>query len=924
MSGRAWHAMETAEVLAVLGVRDGEGLDSGEARRRLGVAGPNVLRERPPDPWWHLLLAQFQDFMVLVLLVAAGVSWAMGERADAYTIIAIVVLNALLGFAQEYRAEEALAALRQLAAPVARVRRDGRVQPVPAAEVVPGDVLVLEAGDRVPADARLLRAHALAVTEAALTGESVPVAKDARWRGPAETPLGDRRNMVYMGTVVTRGRGDAVVVATGMETEVGRIAGLIQEAEEGPTPLQRRLAQLGRWLVAVSVALCSVVVLAGALRGEPFARMFLTGVSLAVAAIPEGLPAIVTVALAVGVQRMIRRRAIVRRLQAVETLGCATAILSDKTGTLTRNEMMVRAVWAGGRLYEVTGDGYRPEGEFLLEGRRADPEGHPALLRTLAGGALCTNAVLLPPRAGGRGRPGRDGRRGWSIQGDPTEGALLVAAAKAGRDPARLRAAWETLAEAPFTPERRRMSVVVRDRAGGDLSLYLKGAPDTVLARCTRILGADGRERPLAESDRRVVAATADRLAAQALRVLAVALRQVPPQLARQPDALGEAADALEEDLTFAGLVGMIDPPRPEVRRAVAAASRAGIRTVMITGDHPATARAVACELGIARAGDPVLTGSDLDRLTDRELEEAAGRVRVFARVSPAHKLRIVRAFRARGEVVAMTGDGVNDAPAVKEADIGIAMGLSGTDVTREASQLVLADDNYATIVAAVEEGRGIYDNIRKFIRYLLSCNTGEVLTMFLAAVSRLPLPLLPIQILWVNLVTDGLPALALGVDPPDPDVMRRPPRPPDEGVFARGLGRRILTRGLVIGLSTLGLFVWGLRTGDVTRARTLAFTGLVLAQLVHVFDCRSETRSIWEVGWYSNPWLVAAVASSLLLLLASVYWPPLAVVMETAPLALRDWAVVAAVAGAPQALLVLRALAPVRGIPYLPTSSTR
>ncbi len=560
--------------------------------------------------------------------------------------------------------------------------------------------------------------------------------------------------------------------------------------------------------------------------------------------------------------------------------------------------MMVRAIYAGGHAYEVTGDGYRPAGEFRLAGERVQPGGQPALMQLLCGGALCSNAVLEESRA--------RSARTWSVQGDPTEGALVVAAAKAGYTETKLGDRYQKQGEAPFSSERRRMSVLVRDRLSGEQVLHVKGAPDTVLGLCTQRLDDRGRVVALQETDRRAIMAEVDRLAGQALRVLAMACRSGPGK--------GDP-EAMEHNLVFMGLAGMIDPPRSEVKRAVQEATLAGIRTAMITGDHPATALAVARELGIATAGAGALTGADLERMSDGDLVAAAGTVRVFARVSPQHKLRIVRAFKARGEIVAMTGDGVNDAPAVKEADIGVAMGRTGTDVTREASQLVLADDNYATIVAAVEEGRGIYENIRKFIRYLLSCNTGEVLTMFLAAVARLPLPLLPIQILWVNLVTDGLPAMALGVDPTDPDAMRRPPRRPDEGVFSRGLGRKILGRGLLIGISTVGMFVWGLwdsGPGDpaaLARARTLALATLVMCQLFHVFDCRSERRSIWEIGWFSNPWLVAAVTLSTAMLMAAVYFRPLARVMETVPLSLFEWLVILGVAGAAEAVVALRRL---------------
>jgi len=964
---KPWHRMGADEVSAALGSDVAAGLSPEECRKRLQEFGPNLLEGAPPVPWWRILLAQFQDLMVIVLLVATAISYGMGETADAITIVVIVVLNALLGFVQEYRAERSLEALKDLTAPTARVRRGGQELTVAARDLVPGDLLLVEAGDRVPADARLVEGSGLEVEEAALTGESLPVRKSAAWVGGEDVPLGDRRNMLYMGTNVTRGRGAALVVATGMETEMGRIAGLIQEVAEEETPLQRRLAQLGKWLVAGCLAVCAVVVLAGLLREDALTRsglsqLFLAGVSLAVAAIPEGLPAIVTVSLALGVQRMIRRSAIVRKLQAVETLGCATVICSDKTGTLTKNEMMVRTAWVAGRRYTVTGDGYRPAGEFLLDDRPVNPQEDPDLAQALKSAALCSNARLIPAgrdRRGGR-RKARAGALGaaapgrgeYAIQGDPTEGALVVAAQKGGYRLPALQERYPRVVEVPFESERRRMSVLTGADGGGH-AVHVKGAPDVILELSTHLL-RDGRIVPLTDADREAILAENLRMAGDALRVLAVAFRPWPgggpagrngqagraasatrpegpagpgEQEGLSPEALAdlgtdEAAAVLERDLVFLGLFGMIDPPRPEVKKAVAAANRAGIRTVMITGDHPATALAVARELGIAGPGDRAMTGQELDQLTGSQLMDAVQECRVFARVSPQHKLQIVRALKALGEVVAMTGDGVNDAPAVKEADIGIAMGRTGTDVTKEASAMILADDNYATIVAAVEEGRGIYDNIRKFIRYLLSCNTGEVLTMFLAAIMRMPLPLLPIQILFVNLVTDGLPAMALGVEPTDPDVMRRPPRSPDEGVFARRLGIKILGRGVLIGLGTLTAFLIAFFTIPGTPgvapyddpavlgpARTMALATLVCAQLIHVFDCRSEHRAIWETPLSHNPWLVAAVASSLTALLLAVYWPPLAAVFGTAPLTLWQWLVVLLLASAGEVLVAIRRL---------------
>lgn len=918
MANRDWHCLLAGEVLHILEADPLEGLDPGKAVLRLAEVGPNQLKEQARASLFALFFEQFKDFMVMVLLVATGISWALGEVVDALTIVAIVILNAVLGFIQEFRAEKSMEALRKLTAPVAKVVRGGQEIQVQARDLVPGDLLVIETGDRLPADGRLLESHTLEIEEAALTGESIPVKKQADWLAHGDIPLGDRKNMVFMGTSVTRGRGLAAVVATGMDTEMGYIAGMIQEVEESETPLQQRLEQLGRWLVVACLGICAVVVATGVLRGESPYKMFLAGVSLAVAAIPEGLPAIVTVALAIGVQRMIRRNAVVRKLQAVETLGCATVICSDKTGTLTRNEMMVRAVWTGDALYDVEGDGYRPQGDFKRDGRSVNPPGEPDLSQTLQSSLLCSNAKLVrgkPPtlslkrliRTGSWNAPSE-----WQVSGDPTEGALVVAAAKAGYDQNWAHREWERILEIPFESDRRRMTVATRDRKG-NLILHLKGAPDSVLNLCDRYLLA-GKAVPLSAAKKEEIAGVNEKLAGKALRVLGIAFRPVD-SLGTEPDP-----ESLESGMVFLGLVGMIDPPRPEVRKAVELAQGAGVRTVMITGDHPATAQAIAREMGILRKGDYTITGATLDTLADEDIEVLAPETSVYARVSPQHKLRIVRALKRRGDIVAMTGDGVNDAPAVKEADIGVAMGKTGTDVTKEASSMVLSDDNYATIVAAIEEGRAIYDNIRKFIRYLLSCNTGEVLTMFLAAVLGLPLPLIPIQILWVNLVTDGLPAMALGVDPPDPDVMRRPPRPPEEGVFARRLGYKILGRGILIGLGTLATFMygWKLADGGLQEARTMAFATLVMAQLIHVFDCRSERRSIFEIGFFSNPYLVGAVALSVSMLLAAIYMPFMQPAFQTYPLSPGDWLLVLLAAGAGEFLISARRTLVYKGVPRI------
>jgi Ca2+-transporting ATPase len=887
---QVWHTLEPNEVLLALRTDGRRGIEPDEALNRLSEAGPNELESAPPTPWWRIFLNQFRDFMVLVLLAATAISFALHETGDAITIVAIVLMNAVLGFLQEFRAERAVDTLKALTAPVARVVRGGEIQQVEARTLVPGDVMVLEAGDRVPADARLLEAWALEVDESALTGESHPVLKTVEAVRDPALPIGDRRSLLYMGTALTRGRARAVVVATGMRTEMGRIAHLIDTAEEEPTPLQRRLEQLGKILVGLSLAIVLVVVVTGIVRGEPLYQMFLTGVSLAVAAIPEGLPAIVTVALALGIQRMIRSHAIVRRLPAVETLGSVTVIASDKTGTLTKNQMTAVAVLAGGQEYgRAPGGGLR---DLAGQGPGDDVS---LLMRAVI---LSSTAAL--DEAGDAGSA--------SGTGDPTELALLRAAWEAGEVPSRVRAEHQILGEIPFESERRRMAVAVRDRKE-QAFVYVKGAPDVVLGLC-RFVREDGRLVPLDAGRRTRVTEANERMAGEALRVLAVAYRP----LGAQP---GQDAE-WERDLVLLGLVGMIDPPRPEAIDAVRQCHRAGIRTIMITGDHPKTAAAIARQMGILTdAGDgEVVTGRDLDGMDDQVLADTVLSARVFARVSPPHKLRVVRALKRLGHVVAMTGDGVNDAPAVKEADIGVAMGITGTDVTKEASAMILTDDNFATIVRAVREGRAIYDNIRKFIRYLLSCNVGEVLVMFLAAFLGLPLPLLPIQILFVNLVTDGLPAMALGVDPPAPGGMERPPRPPGESIFARGLGSKIAIRGMLIGVATLAVFAWAIGAGGlgIREARTLALATLIMSQLFHVFDARAEDRNFLEVGLWSNPWAVLAVSTSVAMLLAIVYQPGLRELFRTDPLTLSDWALVVVASGFIQIASAIRQLvAPVR-----------
>jgi Ca2+-transporting ATPase len=886
--------MPFSDIIRHFGVSLDKGLSGDEATGRLRKNGHNVLAEKKKVSPIVLFLYQFRDFMVLVLLGATLLSAVLGEYTDALVIMVIVVVNAVLGFVQEYRAEQSLEALRELTAPTARVLRGGVRHDIPAEELVPGDIVIIEAGDKIPADIRLGEVRQLSVNEASLTGESEPVVKQTEAIDDGGVSLGDRVNMAFMGTMAVGGRASGVVVATGMQTEMGRVAHLIQEAEDDDTPLQKRLEQMGRLLVIGCVIVCGVVVAMGVAQGLPAYKMFMAGVSLAVAAIPEGLPAVVTIALAVGVQRMVRKNAIVRRLPAVETLGCATVICSDKTGTLTQNKMNVTNIWAGGRDFRMEGEGYNPQGKFLSGEQPVRPDQDPGLLLALTVAVLCNNAQLR--KGDVEVKPMWRGTRKseWEVRGDPTEGALVVAGARAGLWREDLELQMERTGEVPFDGTRKKMSVLYRGAKGN--TLYVKGAPETVITRCRKIF-YEGRVMDFSPALQKQVIMQNETMASMALRNLAVAYR--PGISGRQ-----EPGEHMEQDLIFVGIFGMMDPPRPEVLPAIKKCHTAGIKTVMITGDHKITAMAIARKLRLLPPNGHVLTGGELDQLSDHQLENVVNETYVYARVTPEHKLRIVRALKRRGHVVAMTGDGVNDAPAVKEADIGIAMGKTGTDVTREAAALVLADDNFTTIVNAVEEGRSIYDNIRKFIRFLLACNTGEILTMFIAMLVGLPLPLRAIQILWINLVTDGLPAMALGVDPTEPGVMDRRPRSPQEGIFARGLWQKILGRGTLIGITTVLIFAWSLEQGmDVDGARTMSFVTLIVTQLFYVFTCRSESRSVWQVGVLGNPWLIAAVFSSFGLLLVVLYHPLISSVFATIPLNAEQWALIVVASTIPAVL---------------------
>ena len=907
----AWHALAAADVLQRLESDEAAGLSEALAAERLAELGPNQLRESPPPPWWRKLLRQFQELVILILLAAAVISAVVGEWADAAAIVAIVLVNGLIGFLQEERARRALAALKQLSAPEARVTRGGAARSLPADQLVPGDRIELEAGDNVPADARLLRTASLRVTESALTGESEPVGKQADAEVAPAAGLGDRTTMVHAGTVVAAGHAVAVITQTAMQTELGRIASLLSQSEPEQTPLQRRLGELGRLLIIVCLVVVGVIFLLEVSRGGGLLEVLMRSVSLAVAAVPEGLPAVVTLVLAIGLQRMVARNALVRRLPSVETLGSVTVICSDKTGTLTRNEMTVRELVTPTGRYAVSGAGYDPHGRFS---RLSDDGGEPtqvtarddAGLRRLLSIALrCNNATI---------RPTGDGAT-WQVVGDPTEGALVVAARKAGLGGDE--ADEPILLEKPFDSERKLMSVVVR-RAAGPL-VYTKGAPEVLLARCTAEQ-RHGEVVPLTDGRRAEILAAAAGMADRALRVLAHAWRELEPHnglLLPEQGGGGESptADIAEQDLVFAGLAGMIDPPREEARAAVETCRSAGLRPVMITGDHPATAVAIGRELRLVDDADAdrSVTGADLDSLDDATLVETVGRVAVFARVSAEHKLRVVKAWQQRGEVVAMTGDGVNDAPAVRAADIGIAMGVTGTDVTKEASDMVLTDDNFVSIISAVEEGRGIYDNIQKFIHYLLSCNAGEVILMFVAAVAGWPAPLAAIQILWLNLVTDGLPALALGLEPPERDIMSRQPRPPREPVIPLGRGLLILTHGLLVAAVSIAAF-WLTWQGEACReaeARTITFCVAAFAQLFFAIGCRSERQTSFGLGFLTNPWLLVAILLSGLLQLAVVMLPGVQSVFEIEQALEAEWGLVLGLALVPVTVIELVKLLP-------------
>ncbi|MGH2581568.1 MAG: cation-translocating P-type ATPase [Anaerolineales bacterium] len=894
----AWHQLGREEVAEKLASSQDRGLSVEEAKQRLEKYGLNRLEEAPPKRFITMLWEQLNSFVIYLLFAAAIISMILGEWVEAAAVMAIVVLNAGFGIAQERRAEQALAALRKLASPDAQVLRDGRRLTIPSYEVVPGDVVFVEAGNYIPADIRLFEAVNLRIEEAALTGESVPVEKTAARLEQADVALGDRINTAFMGTLVAYGRGRGIVVATRMRTQVGLIATMLQSVHHEPTPLQRRLEELGRWLGWAVLAICTIVFLVGWLRGQPALEMFEVAVTLAIAAVPEGLPAVVTISLALGMREMIRHNALIRRLSSVETLGSATVIGSDKTGTLTQNAMTVTSVWVDGRRVEISGSGYVPHGELSFGGKPLDVLKNSGVLSALWVAALNNDAVLEPSGES-------EDQATFRVVGDPTEAAMLVAAAKVDRTYTDLRDNYPRVQEIPFDAQRKRMTTIheIVEPHTDDLSPFadrdekqnwhvvaVKGAPDLLLELCGEYLTIDDHRATLTDEKRKQVLEANDRMAQDALRVIAVAyklVKDVPAKL---------VAEELERDLVFVGLLGMIDPPRAEVAEAMEKALIAGIRTVMITGDYPQTARAIALQIGlISKDSDKVLSGANLNEMSDEQLRNEIGNTSVFARVSPEHKVRIVNALRANGNVVAMTGDGINDAPALKQADIGVAMGITGTDVAKETADMVLTDDNYRSIVSAVEQGRVIYSNIRKFVFFLLSCNTAEIAIVFSAVMMDLPSPLAPIQLLWLNLLTDGAPALALGTEKGDPDVMKQKPRPKDEPIVDGEMRIGILVQTIIKTVATLTAYLIGLNLYPTAEshnlvAETMAFVTLGLCELFRAYTARSEHYSVFYGGIFGNRNMNLAVFISAFLLLLVVYFPPLNPVFDTAPMLLEHW----------------------------------
>lgn len=871
-----WYQLDEERVEQKLHVTSNQGLTIKQVETRRKEFGQNVVEGEKNTSRWLLFLKQFQDFMVLILLAATLIAGMLGEYVDAIAIMIIVLANGFFGYFQEQKAEKSLEKLKELSAPIASVLRDGEWEKIYSKDIVVGDVLRINSGDRISADVRIVKANGLETEESALTGESQPVMKNSAAINKESVEASDQINMGFMGTLVTRGSGLGIVVGTGMNTMVGQIASLMVKTKKMVTPLEHKLAELGKVLIVVVFVLTALVVGIGVHQGHPIYDMFLAGISLAVAAIPEGLPAIVTVALSLGVQRMIKRKAIVRKLSAVETLGCTSVICSDKTGTITENQMTAKNIFLNNEHIQISGDGYDVNGHYFLNDEKIERD-HPNLELMLLYGSLCNHATL-------KVKKGK-----YIVDGDPTDGALLIAARKMGLMHT-IGDNYRIIKEIPFDSDRKRMAVVVEDENNMRF-LIVKGAPEVILPRSTFYLNKDGRDK---WQDKHLVENATSSMTEKALRTIAIAMKPISKNDTLEPAFL-------ETDLTFIGLFGMIDPPRKEVKSAIQECRQAGIKTVMITGDHAKTAQAIASQINLLPENGLILEGYELNQMSSSELAHIIDDVYVFARVTPEHKLKIVKALQEKGHIVAMTGDGVNDAPAIKASDIGISMGKTGTDVTKEASSLILMDDNFNTIKEAINEGRNIYENIRKFIRYLLASNVGEILVMLFAMILALPLPLVPVQILWVNLVTDGLPAMALGLDKPEEDSMLRGPRNPREGIFARGLGFKIISRGFLIGIVALIGFIMAYQNNpeNLIYGQTVAFSTLVIAQLIHVFDCRSE-KSVFARNPFENIYLIFAVISSLLLLLIVVYWEPLQPIFHTTYLGLKDWMLIIVLSALP------------------------
>jgi Ca2+-transporting ATPase len=873
-----YHELETGEVISSF-KSSRAGLSTTEVKDRLEKFGPNELTKKKGVSAWMLFLEQFKSLLIIILLFAIVLSAAIGEPIDAIIIGVIVIFACGLGFIQEYRAERAMEALKKMAAPTASVLRDGNELVVPARELVPGDVIVIRTGDRMPADARLIEAVNLKTNEAPLTGESVPIEKITT-PIQGDINIGDKRNMVFMGTAAVYGRGTAIVTATGMATEFGQIAGMLQDVKTERTPLQINLDRMGKRIAIVGLSLCFILAVMGVFRGHEVLEMFVWGIALAVAAVPEALPAVVVISLALGVRRMVKRHALIRRLPAVETLGCTTVICSDKTGTMTQDQMTIKRIFSGGEFLEVGGTGYNPTGDFSRDGKTFEIQKDAGLINLLRIGCLCNDSRLV------------QADNTWSIKGDPTEGAFIVAAVKAGIVPEEENIQYPRVREIPFSSETKMMVTVHRTPAGE--VAYVKGAPEIVIDHC-RYIHRDGQQQSLTDQEQENILEIGRNMACEGLRILGLAYKPVC-----EPGDGG-----VDREYIFSGLVGMIDPPRPEVKAAIKSCDEAGIKTVMITGDHKLTAVAIARELGLLKQGE-ILSGADLDNLTDDQFDKIADKVDVYARVSPAHKLKVVTALGKQGHVVAVTGDGVNDAPALKKADIGIAMGITGTDVSKEAAGMVLTNDNFASIVAAVEEGRGIYDNIKKYLMFLLSSNVGEILLMagaiLLGPVIGLPygaLPLIAIQILWVNLATDGLPAIALAIDPPAPDIMKQRPRAKGQGIFTKPVLMLMLVGGLWSCLVNLGIFKWALDSGrGMIEAQGLCFLTLIIIQFFKAYNFRSDKHSIFKIGFFKNKWLNLAIFWETVLLILIVYTPFLQESFHTFSLSVVDWVIVILVAG--------------------------